>query len=542
MSRSVTPLTNSSAVAPGSTVVQQVYTSTGFNAGDYVYAYVSGGTQQTGFGRPSVSIPLYGAAIANAAQVTSSTFTGAQAAYGPIQEAAAYSGSNMTGGSNLVAPVQIATAASYATKVAVINNGNIVCLYSNGSNLNLAVYNSSGTLVSGPTTVISNLSTSPASSNYGVAATSSGGYIVVAIQSNSNQYINFFNSSNVSLGAGTIGAGINTSGYVDATSFAFGTGQDYWGYVNPTGSSYFGILNGTSSIVWTNAGVTNTAKQELVQVLGVNNNVNVLMLSNASSTNCAVVSLSSGTIAGTLTLPSYVQATGNCFGFCTSLAGGGRFIYVGSPNGINLTAYVYQWTGTVSAGAFSIVKTISLDTSGDFSTTGICVKPMYNGGFVVTTNNVSGVLKAYVVNYTAGDFTAPVAYTTSIPSGYTGATATLTYCATTPSGGIAIGYNDGLSRPFFVVIAAQTLISGSTILNGSNTYGPANNYYLLGVAATSAAAGSVGEVIVNGPAALGSTYPSVPNQINFDYSSVGPPSRGNKGYVSGTTAVLKGYE
>lgn len=541
MSRSITPTINSAAVAPGSTVVQQVYTSTGFNAGDYVYAYVSGGNQQVGFGRPSVNVTAFGASISNTAFVTTQAATGAQAAYGPMQEAAVYSGSSMTGGSFLVPATSIESTATFTPKVAVLNDGSIVFVYANypaSSVLTQKVFNSSGTLISGPTTVNSNLGASAA---YGIAALTTGGYVITCVQANNTQWAGWYNSSYTQYSAGTYGSAINTGGYFDNTSFADPTTSNaYWANVNPTGSAYYGLFNNTSILSWTTTSTSFTSKQEMVQVLGVLGNARALHLSNGSSNNCTIMNITSGAAGTTLTLPNYVQSTGSTFGFCTSLAGGGRFIYVGSSDGTNLIAYVYQWNGGSTAGSFSIVKTITLNTTGNFST--LCVKPGYDGGFTVTTAGSGGNIVAYIVNYAAGDFTAPVTYQTAITAVST-TTATSTYHATTRSGGLAIGYNNSASfAPSFVIMAAQTLTNGVTPLYGSNTYTPANNYYLLGVAATTAAAGTVGEVIVNGPAALGSTYPSVVNQINFDYSSVGPPSRGNKGYVAGTTAVLKGYE
>lgn len=539
MSRSITPTNNSAAVAPGSTVVQQVYTSTGFNAGDYVYAYVSGGNQQIGFGRPSLTLNAYGASIANTAYATTQSATGRQAAYGPMQEAAAYSGSNMTGGSLLVPATQLSASGSYNAKIAVLTNGSIVTVWSLSTTLYASIFNSSGTLISSSVVINSNLYSG--GNFFGICALSNGNYVITCVQGNGTQWAGWYNSSYTQYSAGTFGSAIYSSGYFDNTSFADPTtGNAYWANLNPTGSAYCGLFNNTSILGWTTSTLTTSTKQEMVQVLGVQSNARALHLSNSTSTNCNIFNITTGANLGVnISLPGFVQSTGTSFGFCTLLSGGGRFVYVGSNDGTNLIAYIYQWNGGSTAGSFSIVKTITLNTTGNFGN--LCVKPGYDGGFTVTTAGISNYIVAYVVNYTGTDFSAATTYQTAITA-YSQGTAITTYHATTTTGGLAISYNDSSSRPNFLVMAAQTLTSGSTLLYGTNTYTPSNNYYLLGVAATTAAAGSIGEVIVNGPAALGSTYPSVANQINFDYSSVGPPSRGNKGYVVGTTAVLKGYE
>ena len=65
----------------------------------------------------------------------------------------------------------------------------------------------------------------------------------------------------------------------------------------------------------------------------------------------------------------------------------------------------------------------------------------------------------------------------------------------------------------------------------------------MGVAATDAAANGTGEVIMNGTALLGSTYPSVTTPIYYSYqTTAGQAVFGQRGVVNATTVTLKGLE
>lgn len=93
-----------------------------------------------------------------------------------------------------------------------------------------------------------------------------------------------------------------------------------------------------------------------------------------------------------------------------------------------------------------------------------------------------------------------------------------------------------------VSVATIAATNGSTALTGAS-YLPSGGYYLMGVAATDAAANSTGQVIMNGTAQLGSAYPTVTTPIYYSYqSTASQPIFGQRGVVNATTVTLKGLE
>jgi hypothetical protein len=115
--------------------------------------------------------------------------------------------------------------------------------------------------------------------------------------------------------------------------------------------------------------------------------------------------------------------------------------------------------------------------------------------------------------------------------------------ATTASGVAVINYIAASTSYNTSIIAAMIpATNGSTVLTG-NSYTPSTGYYLIGVAATTAAANATGQVITNGTAQLGSTYPTATTPIYYSFqSTAGSPFIPQRGVVSNTTVTLKGLE
>jgi hypothetical protein len=117
---------------------------------------------------------------------------------------------------------------------------------------------------------------------------------------------------------------------------------------------------------------------------------------------------------------------------------------------------------------------------------------------------------------------------------------------------VATGFGSGLVTPMFSASSTTyaayciantfALTNGVTQLTGAS-YTPTEGYYLMGVAATNAAANATGQVVMNGTAQLGSTYPTVTTPIYYSYqTTASQPLFGQRGSVSATTVTLRGLE
>jgi hypothetical protein len=112
---------------------------------------------------------------------------------------------------------------------------------------------------------------------------------------------------------------------------------------------------------------------------------------------------------------------------------------------------------------------------------------------------------------------------------------------------LLISFKNANNFPCFGFINAYpwnysvALTAGVTTSNSAFAVAPSNGYIFQGVSVTSASAGGVGQVVINGPAQLNSNYSASTTLQAFDFQSPnGSAIDGPKGTVVGRTVNLKG--
>ena len=182
-----------------------------------------------------------------------------------------------------------------------------------------------------------------------------------------------------------------------------------------------------------------------------------------------------------------------------------------------------------------------------------------NSNFTVTTFTGNGGLVWFYLSSTTNlniqgfssyPFISAYKYPGSnIQNSYPVSTSTLRCDATPSYGNTAVfGYLDNNSFPVLLLFNvlpytdANVLTSGVTlsapqaISSSANT--PVQNTVLAGVAATTATAGTTGQVIIDGLAQLNSNYSATTATQAFDFQN--PATIGVKGIINGRTVILQG--
>jgi hypothetical protein len=532
MSRSITPIASQAPVAPGTQVVIPVYTDTGFSAGDYVYTSTN---NSVGFPRSaSINLPTTGYIIASTLTQSTQTTTGQQACYGPLgPPQAVYSGTSSTAGTVVSTTVleNIATGSNCCAMG--LTGGNIAVAWQSGTTATVkyAVYGPDGvTVVKAATVVNGNLYTS-VSALVGLAAMSNGNFYVFYVNSSGQQIHYRYNNVGTNIDGPTIwGPAIYSSGYVLAASFAGGVG-----FSNFTGSGYYGILNNGAGQTYFSLGPSgNGAKAVLIGLIGTNSNtMYAISISNSLVVNWESRLISSGTAisSGTFT-PNAGGSAAYGFSGCALSTGNFMFIYYNTSG--NLTANIYT-PGGANAGTPTLLYSYVMPSAG-FSIAYEIYAVATPSGFMVFSidgstnlNYITGTLGTSGYTFTNGNLGLTNSATQQY--GITG--------GGMANGNIVIGYRGTTAYPTITTLNSQTFVNGTTLLAGSGSYA-APSYVLLGVAANTAAAGSTGSVVINGPAALNTNYPSVTTPITFDYTGQGV--FGNKGTVAGRSVNLRGLE
>jgi len=539
MSRSITPIASQAPVAPGTHVVIPAYTDTGFSAGDYVYTFAN---NSVGFPRSaSMSLPTTGSLVCSVpAQNTQST-TGPQTCYGPLgPPQAVYTGSTITAGTVVGGPTVLESVATSSNCcVTGLVGGNIAIAWQNGSSgvIKYAVYAADGvTVVKAAATATSDLYTSNPSL-VTIAAMANGNFYIMYVSSSAgNQRHLRYNSVGTNIdGPTNWGSAIYSSGYAIAASFAGGVG-----FSNYTGSGYYGILNNGAGQTYFSTGPTgpsgNGTKGVMMGLVGTNSNT-MYIYSIANSTlhvNWQSRYISSG---GSISSGTFTPSAGGSqtYGFSGCALANGNFMVVYFNSSSVMTAYIYS-TGGTGGGTPTLIYSYSLAAAG-FGISNDIVAVATASGFMVFSVDGSTNL-----NYALGTATSGGAYSVTFGNLGLANSATQSYGITGNSmanGNVAIGYLNASSYPTLATVSSQTLTNGTTLLSGTGSFA-APSYVLLGVAASTASAGSTGSVIINGPATLNTNYPSVATPIAFDYTGQGV--FGNKGTVAGRAVNLRGLE
>jgi hypothetical protein len=113
------------------------------------------------------------------------------------------------------------------------------------------------------------------------------------------------------------------------------------------------------------------------------------------------------------------------------------------------------------------------------------------------------------------------------------------------NGNFVLAYRTATPNVAMKTFSSFTLANGTVITTPASVYPTyVNGYYLLGVATTTAAAGTSGTIAINGQAPLSASYGTSSTPLGFDYNPFnrGGIPNGNTGYVINRMVILKGLE
>ena len=536
----------------------EVATSVGFAAGDYVYRY---GANLVGFPKAaSNSLGDLSAAIGGTtySDYIATGLTGQQiSAQGPLQDATLYSGTTRAITTPLVAAATINAATSYNNNVvAALQGGNYVSVYfTTATTLVAAIYDTTGTIVgsavtisasavsntantntvavagltdggyvvaftgvssypqyvrvnssnaitAGPTTIRSSqaYTGSANNNNKSVCGTSSGGFaIAVCSQTNTYAvYVSSYNSGNSVLWQGDVDAGQNVYGqYMGQDSVSIVQNGNYLqiGVVNydqdPCSGQYY-IGYGINCWQTTSDARVGTKLSSYTSIASRTYNSKMKVCPIIGSTDAAIFMFSLSSSPTSMTCATFVAGTNQNVNF--SIASGQAF-----------------WPVALASGGFGLVYV------GTDSVVRLILATKASNSYVWTQGSAQTLYSAASITYNA-------------------------MCASNGRNGrIFVSFPDTSSFPINMQVSNYSATNGVTYITGATTYTPATNYSLLGIALTSATAGSSGLVQTKGTAKLNAGYASLSTPTSFNYStSAYGPFGGNTGSVSGTTVTLGG--
>lgn len=539
MSRSAPVITSTLPVAPGTSVVTPMYTSVGFNAGDYVYQYGAnlvgwpkGAT--TGMGPENTSIA--GATYTGFKQ----TLDSRSVSYGPFIDQITYSGTTNTAGQIIVSPTTLSgtTFASGDSRCVVLTDGRVAYAYRTAStSLTTAIYTAAGVL-QGTTTLL----TTQFNANrrtFTMCALSDGGFIVGWYDATaSDARYSRLNSSNVATQSNVQIVGSNTASLQAAATQNYYAFSWHTGDSNPSAVLRVYAMSSSATTGTFNSGAVSSVFA--TACAGTNSDTFYLVAGdNILNTNVIQhVSSSAAALGSNTTLSTYTN--GFPYVGCGSTASStypgayAAMFLLNNASGQTLIARVYATSATTPTAigtAYSLPNYTSPASIGSTNNGGcvIVYRNSSSGNLVFYTYNsaTANITNGTLVSGNNGDFTLGV-------SAFPGGSFAFAYSAVTT------GYAS------FGSAYTATYTNGVTVLTNSASYTPSNGYYVLGVSLTTAAAGSTGMVATNGSANLAASYPVLPSNILFDSTGTSFTARSainaQRGNVIGTNVTLRGLE
>lgn len=542
MSRNAPALVSTLPVAPGTAVVTPMYTSVGFNAGDYVYQY---GANLVGWPKgATVGMEITDVAIGPTTYTSPIQTSDSRAvSYGPFTDQIAYAGTTVTAGQIIGSPVtlQSTRASAVGNMCATLTNGNVAYIFfTNATTLVGAIYNSAG-VQQGSNVTISSTANVNNSKQIGMCADNSGGYIVVYYETSTvTCYQARVNSSN-SVTYNASGTGT----YTDYMKVCCST--SYYSIVYTTGTAASTVycanftLSGNSLVGTYSGSFTNVYN---VTCAATDNNAVYMFAGDGGSSqmywryiNQASSSLiTSGTLAGSWSSgQSWMSATSGSATTNTSYPGTAS-VWLAYTNGSN-NLYLYRFHGT-GGGSPTVTQVAS---SSPFSLSQFSISGTTNGSAIfLGRSSTDGSIRYQVYSVSGANLASGTLIGTN--------TQDTTVCVAAQLNSKFV-FNYGAVTTNYTTIGqawSASYTNGVTTLTNSNSYTPSNGYYVLGVSLTTAAAGSTGMVATNGSANLGASYPNVTSNILFDSTGTAFTARSainaQRGNVIGTNVTLRGLE
>jgi hypothetical protein len=465
----------------------------------------------------SAGSPIYGYTQTNVSSPTIS--------YSPLYDQGTYTDATRAVGQTYLANTSVSTSTSVnGLRSCILNNGNIVFFYSATGGFYFSIYTPAGVQVKAETNISASAPVSGIDA-LDVAAMPDGGFVVVYGTSvaGGTGYIQRFNSA----GTNTLAQTSIGGQFYSAVSIAAFTNGSYavCGITtNSTQLRYFTVsaANVVGGTITPGSPTSTTYNVRAVTLT----NGNVAITYNLGSSNVYFLIINSAGTAIVAPVSAGVSTGYTNWDVCTTPTGF-AFSFMLAANNHIYAQYV--------SNAGVIGTAIVVVASAGSGKPSIC----YGGNNTVYIPQISTNLRsANVTNVGVGTLVSSGV----IPLSPAFANLGLVYASVSTLNGAfaAIYINTVTGAASFQTLNQQTYTQNVTVLTG-NTYTPATNYYFLGVATNSAAAGNIVNVQVNGVTALPSTYPSVTSPISFDYQNGASPFA-QRGTVSGRNIILKGLE
>jgi len=524
MSRSLPTIDTNARVAPGTQVITPMYSDAAVTAGDYIYL---SGTGAMGGKGATVGLGL-NSTYAAASLIYGYTQTGVSSptiSYSPMFDQGTYTATTRTIADVYQAATNVSTnTTSNGLRSCVLNNGNIVFFYSTSTpaGFYFSIYTPAGVQVKAETNV-SSVTPTGGNRSLDVAPMLDGGFVVAYASTSTLAYIRRYDSAGNSLlgqtqaGSGTLQGYISVSAFSNGSYLVCGTsaGASQLRYYVVSSANVVGPVNtptGATTTIYDCKAVSLT-NGNIAIVYNLSNSANYYLI--VDSTAAVVVpAVSAG--AATTVLQWDACTIPNGFAISYSLSSNSTFYMKCISNGGTNGGAVQIFAGTANSPS-------------------IC----YGGNNTVYATYLSSNLKFSVITNTNGSSTPVVSSNNTVNPAFTQFSTSIANNAL--DGSIAAVYRNTTSGfVAFQTVNQQTYTQNVTQLTGAN-YTPATNYYFLGVATNSAAAGGIVNVQMNGVTALPSTYPSVTSPISFDYQNGASPFA-QRGTVSGRNIILKGLE
>lgn len=577
MGTTITPHLNTNGpVLPGTVVTKPVYTDIGFTAGDYVYQYSSGSVGPfPSIGTAyllNITLPIGGGDVSNGYGPISISRSSITAPQSTTATTASFSGTSSSLGSNFQASTLIQNTASgayngnYGIAAATLKNGNIVYLFT--SNTNTALYyqimSPTGTAVANGT-ITSTFTTTNGARGYDVCALFSGGFAVCWSSGTTLVTATYDATGAVARAAVTCTAVTNRYFYriaANGSDALFVSGVDSTGNT-PGGASGSTIIYAiTSAATGFDASYSINVNYDscMAAAFSISNNGNICYVSASAGSNyyfCGTCSYNSTTKTFTTISGNSVNTIYNSAPAQTEipkpapLYNGGFLAIVPSTSSVSSCYIAYfNSVGTYVASNAGLSNGLGSAPTvwgivpyyGASSATSTAYAANSNSALVYMTSSSSSI-NVYQIYTNGTSIFLGAAVATSIPLqtnpfGYA-------FVPTFTGGTIAAYLKSTDNKPYFVSSGTFTFTNGtsysipSQYVYANQSYGT----YLIGVAATTASAGSYGDVFVNGVAQLASTYATSSSVIGFNYSTLNSPNLfSNRGYVVNRTVTLQGLE
>lgn len=513
MSRSISSNSNIVPVSSGTQVVTPMYTDVNVTAGDYIYMYDTGtiGSREatTGIGQSTAFVagfPVYGYAQ-NVETVGAS--------YSPLYTKRTYTGTSQTLGAIKVAGFDItAVSTSNVQKCCILNNGNIVLVFRQSTALWMAIYSPTGAVVKAAAAIYG--ISVPSENMLAVVGMADGGFVVAFSSSTVVYYMRFSSTGGEVKGVLSFS---RSNAYLSIAAFK---DNSYIIFSNAAGGQLNYYIVSSSNDIGPATAIPTFTICNRHQCTTLDNG-QVLLVAQIAGTNYqSGIINSSGVISKDF---AYVDlATSAQIQLCT-VAGGAAIAYRIDSTGYP-TLVTLNNTGT-SLGQ------VTLEADNSHTPGGICSGQ--NGQLFITTTTC---VRMYTATFSVTAPARVVALYTMASQSISNASSN-TYNALNGTNYI-FGSNPISGFPRLATYNNVDLTQNVSELTGAN-YTPATDYYFLGVAINSVAAGGIVNVQTNGVATLPSTYPSVISPISFDYQNGNSPYA-QRGTVSGRNIILKGLE